>query len=387
MRREILAASIAVLLLMATAVDVSSRSGGITGQAQGGCTCHNVMPSTNVLPAISGLPVTWTTSTSYPITVSFAGGPAFSPNPDRVNTGGFNLQVTGGGLSAVPSGGTAAVSGVGGREATQTTFGNDQTAWSLVWNSPASGYGNGTISFYLATNSVNGDGLNSAADEWNKIAASVTGPADETAPVITNVTAAAVSTVSATITWRTDDDSDSAVDYGTTAAYGSTATSSEPVPSHSVTLTGLTGSTTYHYRVRSTNLNGLSSESGDFTFTTSSDTQPPTVAINRPATGRVYFNDAEVNAFTGRPPLAMGSTLSVLIFSFDASGVSAVETYVDSLATKRGDATRTSPTGNSWAWQWPLSGEAAGEHILYAKSYDSAGNTKVASVTVTIIPF
>ena len=54
----------------------------------------------------------------------------------------------------------------------------------------------------------------------------------------------------ATIVWRTDSSSDSAVDYGLTTSYGQTATG----PSgwqHEVTLTGLIPGTTYYYRVRS----------------------------------------------------------------------------------------------------------------------------------------
>ena len=57
---------------------------------------------------------------------------------------------------------------------------------------------------------------------------------------------------SATVTWTTDEPSDSRVDYGTSpAALGQNASDAASVTAHSVRLTGLTPGTTYHYRVRS----------------------------------------------------------------------------------------------------------------------------------------
>lgn len=54
----------------------------------------------------------------------------------------------------------------------------------------------------------------------------------------------------ATLVWRTDSSSDSAVDYGLTASYGMTASGGSGYQ-HEVTLTGLLPGTTYYYRVRS----------------------------------------------------------------------------------------------------------------------------------------
>jgi hypothetical protein len=383
MRRGLLAVGLVAVLLLATAADVSSRSGGITGQAQGGCTCHSAGPSAIVVPSISGLPATWSVGTAYPITVSFTGGPGFVFNPDRINTGGFNLHVTGGNLSASSSGGAAQTPTADKSEATHTTLGNDQTSWALVWNSPVTGFGNGTIYAYLATNSVNGDGVNSLADEWNKILVTMTGPADTTAPSITGVTATP-SVVSAIIRWTTDDASDTVVDYGTSASYGFTSTRNEAVTSHSLTLTGLAQSTTYHFRVRSTNLNALESVSGDLTFTTGSDVTPPVANINRPFTGRVYLNDVETNTFSTITPTAIGTTLTVNVFATDASGVGAVEIYVDTLATKRADAMQTGPT--TWTWSWFIGGETLGTHALYAKAYDTGNNARTVTMMVNVVP-
>ena len=79
--------------------------------------------------------------------------------------------------------------------------------------------------------------------------------------------ASASSSLSATITWTTSQPSTGQVQYGTTTAYSySTALNSAMLTSHSVALTGLTGGTTYHYRILSSNASGNQTKSGDLTF-------------------------------------------------------------------------------------------------------------------------
>ncbi|MCP4148467.1 MAG: hypothetical protein GY757_12040 [bacterium] len=90
---------------------------------------------------------------------------------------------------------------------------------------------------------------------------------DDTAPVISNVASSGIANTTATITWTTDESASSVVEYGTTTSYGSTTTGTTGL-SHSVTLTGLTKDTTYHYKVVSADSSSNESESGDYTFTT-----------------------------------------------------------------------------------------------------------------------
>lgn len=101
---------------------------------------------------------------------------------------------------------------------------------------------------------------------------------DTTAPVISNVAAASVTTTGATVTWTTNEAATSQVDYGLTSGYGSSTTlNSTLVTGHSQTLSGLTASTTYHYRVRSADGSNNMALSADLTFVTASasDTTPP----------------------------------------------------------------------------------------------------------------
>jgi hypothetical protein len=102
---------------------------------------------------------------------------------------------------------------------------------------------------------------------------------DTTAPVISGPTASTISATSAVITWSTNEASTSVVDYGLTTAYGLSSSNVTLVTSHSLTLTGLTASTAYHYRVRSSDAAANAATSGDFVFTTSAapDTTAPTL--------------------------------------------------------------------------------------------------------------
>ena len=100
---------------------------------------------------------------------------------------------------------------------------------------------------------------------------STTGPSggDTTPPVISSVSAGTPTSSSASVTWTTDEPSDTQIDYGTTAGYGSSTTlNTTLVTSHAQSLSGLNANTQYHYRVKSRDASGNLATSGDFTFTT-----------------------------------------------------------------------------------------------------------------------
>ena len=90
---------------------------------------------------------------------------------------------------------------------------------------------------------------------------------DSTAPEISNVQVAVANTT-ATITWNTNEVSDSVINYGLNTSYGATENNSSLVTEHSVSLTGLEESSVYHYQVVSTDGVSNSGNSADLTFTT-----------------------------------------------------------------------------------------------------------------------
>ena len=88
------------------------------------------------------------------------------------------------------------------------------------------------------------------------------------APVISNIGVSGVSSTTAVITWDTDTSANSQVTYGTSSSYGSSSVLDTTLgTSHSVTLTGLTNSTVYHFAVVSANGFGTTTSS-DNTFVT-----------------------------------------------------------------------------------------------------------------------
>ena len=93
-------------------------------------------------------------------------------------------------------------------------------------------------------------------------------PPDTTPPVLSNIQTTGITTSAATITWTTDEASNSVVEYGVTTSYGSTVSNPANVTSHSVPLSGLTANTLYHYRVKSTDPSGNTATSTDGTFQT-----------------------------------------------------------------------------------------------------------------------
>ena len=92
---------------------------------------------------------------------------------------------------------------------------------------------------------------------------------DTTPPVITNISLVLVTKNSATITWETDELSDSLVKYGTEPGnYTETAYNAADETYHSIDLVGLTSNTTYYYVVNSTDPSNNSAQSAESNFTT-----------------------------------------------------------------------------------------------------------------------
>ncbi|MCR4322958.1 MAG: fibronectin type III domain-containing protein [Candidatus Azambacteria bacterium] len=92
---------------------------------------------------------------------------------------------------------------------------------------------------------------------------------DVTSPVITGVNAMSIGQTGATINWTTDEPADSQVEYGTSTAYGlSSSLVIATTTAHSISVIGLTESTTYHYLVKSKDDAGNLATSTDQTFTT-----------------------------------------------------------------------------------------------------------------------
>lgn len=186
---------------------------------------------------------------------------------------------------------------------------------------------------------------------WDRGAYEYTGIADSTPPVISNPGSSSVASTSALIAWSTDEASSTIVEFGTTLAYGISASNTAPVQSHSITLVNLTPSTLYNYRVSSSDLSGNLSTSGNLTFQTSvADNTSPTVALTGLVNGMTVSN-----------------TVNFTATASDNIGVVGVRFFVDG-GEVYDDG--TSPYAFAWDSSWTTNGV----HRVFAQARDASGN-------------
>jgi len=186
---------------------------------------------------------------------------------------------------------------------------------------------------------------------------------DTTAPVITNIQANA-NDAGATITWATDENATSRVEYGLTSGYGSFTASdtTADLTSHSVIITGLTPGEDYHFRILSDDASLNAGVSGDNTFTTA-DTTAPAVPVITTA-----------SATTDADTYTLAGTIA------NDGGARTISVYNG--ATPAG--TTIVPTGStSWTLLVQLTQETA--NVFTATASDVLGNPSAPSSSVTII--
>lgn len=97
--------------------------------------------------------------------------------------------------------------------------------------------------------------------------------ADETAPEITNVQVSEATETTVTITWETDEDADSLINYGLQPDYGIVRIPVADRTSHSITLENLEPGRVYYFRVVSADENGNQGISADYRVETSGSPQ------------------------------------------------------------------------------------------------------------------
>ncbi len=158
-----------------------------------------------------------------------------------------------------------------------TTLDSTYTTQHLV---TVSGLASSTLYHFKILSRDKNNNLTSSTDQ----VITTTAAPDATAPTITSVATSSVTLTGVTITWSTNENASSIVEYGLTAsAYNNIAGSNTTsITSHSVSLTGLSGNTTYYFRVRSTDSSGnagLDDNSGNgWRFVTVADTTAPTIS-------------------------------------------------------------------------------------------------------------
>jgi hypothetical protein len=193
---------------------------------------------------------------------------------------------------------------------------------------------------------------------------------DSTPPTISAVQATGLTQNSATVTWTTNEAADSQVKYGTSAAYGSTTTlDATKVTTHSVSISGLSAGTTYHYQVVSKDANGNTATSADATFTTtgtSTDTTKPVVSLTAPASGSTVAGKSVALAATAT------DNVGVVSVQFQAGGTNI-------------GAVVTTPSGTTYTTSWDSTTVANGSYVVTAIARDAAGNATTATSFTLIV--
>jgi len=165
---------IIAILLFAVAIAPSATSYpyGVSGVQESGCACHGSQTD-GVTPVLEGLPTELTPSMTYTLNISFTGGPS-GDSPDASALGGFHLWTSAGSLAPIAGDDKVKINPDGsathnGIDKDDSGTGNDQTSWQVEWTAPA----DGGAKFTLHVNSVNGDGLASDLDDWNRLNAEI----------------------------------------------------------------------------------------------------------------------------------------------------------------------------------------------------------------------
>lgn len=115
---------------------------------------------------------------------------------------------------------------------------------------------------------VDTNGFKTALASYDSVAVTV----DTESPTYTNIQTQHVSDTSSSITYTTSEAASTQLEYGDSNTYGTTTTEADTstrVTSHSVTLSGLTECTTYHYRLLGSDATSNEGSSDDGTFRTS----------------------------------------------------------------------------------------------------------------------
>ncbi len=230
---------------------------------------------------------------------------------------------------------------------------------------------------------------------------------DDAAPVVSSIVVTPRST-SATITWTTDEPASSQVSYGTSAgSLTSSAGNPGSSTSHTVTLTGLSPSTVYSYRITSIDLSGNSTTSpevpalpaqlttllpeiidtttADFGAGTFADTLATPTGDGAVALGTSAVQDFDGSSlpatFAAGPPWTSGgsATVSAGSLSVDGTPVRSTATYgpgtsVEFLATFAAAASQHLGLGTDLDTQpWAFFSTRGTADTLYARTQSSSG--------------
>ncbi|KAF5074010.1 hypothetical protein DSECCO2_185120 [anaerobic digester metagenome] len=189
---------------------------------------------------------------------------SFSPYPGSMTISSISVSIASG--SATISWSTSVRSDSKVDYGTTSSYGNARYSDEPVFSHSLTLYNLGSsVVYHYRITSV----LSSSSYSLNASTADLTFTSASVSITVSDVACALSDLNVATITWTTNIEGTSKVVYGTTTSYGHTVTGMGGT-SHSISLTGLSPGTTYHFKAISVASisSAISGNSGDRTFTT-----------------------------------------------------------------------------------------------------------------------
>lgn len=172
---------------------------------------------------------------------------------------------------------------------------------------------------------VGSDPLTCSGDLGVSVSSSA-GESDLDYPLISGITVAEITALSVKVNWTTNKPADSFVEYGLTTNYGLSLSNATLVTNHTLTLTGLQASSTYHYRIKTKDTQNQTTISGDNTFTTAKQVSAA-AAPTTPSTGSDGATPSAVITTDLSKPFKLAPTLVGI--ARDNTAVRAVEYSLD----------------------------------------------------------
>ncbi len=132
-----------------------------------GCTCHAAEPDNSVTLILTDVPYRYESGITYDMKIQIVGGPDIDPDS---GTGGFAMRVSSGSLSGSEGFENLVQNWEDDPQSLTHTDPGSQTAdrtWYISWTAPSAA--TGVVSLWLSGNSVNGDGVPSELDRWNRL--------------------------------------------------------------------------------------------------------------------------------------------------------------------------------------------------------------------------
>jgi peptidoglycan hydrolase-like protein with peptidoglycan-binding domain/phosphodiesterase/alkaline phosphatase D-like protein len=192
---------------------------------------------------------------------------------------------------------------------------------------------NTTYDYCIDATDLTGNTASSCGHSFTTAAAPLV--PDTTPPVLSLIVAAPVATSTATVTFTTSELANAQVEYGTSTSYGSNSSLDTSLAlTHSVSLSDLTASTTYHYAVISADAAGNLATSTDQAFTTGALPQVVPVVVETPpaptSTPASILNVSSTVVFAAIETQSVGTSTVTIIYTTDIPSDSQVNYGVSS---------------------------------------------------------